>query len=75
VIDLDVALRDAKRDEKYVAAICPGCGGWTMYCSPDSDSAKDWIRREYVCGSLIVFWKNPDSLGVACPSTGENCTP
>lgn len=52
---------------RFVAAICPHCGGWTMFHGePTRDDVRTEIRNEYVRGNLIVFWRSAASLGPAC---------
>lgn len=58
---------DATLEGRFVAAICPQCGGWTMFHGePKRDDVRSEVRDEYVFGNLIVFWRNPLSLGHAC---------
>ncbi|MGN6107455.1 MAG: hypothetical protein ACTHU0_20265, partial [Kofleriaceae bacterium] len=53
---------------RYVAAICRGCGGWTMmHGDPTSETAGEWMRSCYADGEQIVYWRNPTSLGPGCP--------
>lgn len=60
---------------RYVAAICPVCGGWTMmHADPTSAKAKEWARNEYVLGNLIVYWRNPISLSIACPQSDRRAS-
>ncbi len=55
---------------RYVAAICPRCGGWTMmHGDPLGSAGKEWMMREYAHDQLIVYWRNPVSLGLACPQS------
>lgn len=60
--------RDEELHGRFVAAICPRCGGWTMmHGDPTGTTGKEWMRRCYVIGELIVYWRNPVSLGPHCP--------
>lgn len=52
---------------RFVASVCPQCGGWTMFhAEPTRSDVKDETEAERRHGNLIVYFKNPISLGPAC---------
>lgn len=51
---------------KLIVALCPVCGGWTMFVASDSDNARDWIRQCYVAGDLILPMTGI-GMGPMCP--------
>jgi hypothetical protein len=72
--EIDAMLRGP---EKIIAAFCPTCGGWTMFCTSHSDNARQWIQSCYVQGDLIMVVRSADPMGPACPQywTGTEACP
>lgn len=61
---------DEQLKGRLVAAICANCGGWTMvHGEASSRTAREWARRAYVSGDMIVFWRNTAGLGPTCPQS------
>jgi hypothetical protein len=54
------------RTDQLIVAICPDCGGWTMFVSSSSASARDWVRQCYAAGDLIIPMRG-EGMGPPCP--------